>query len=756
MAFLGEFLSDKKTNTSTETLTPNTPEWFKQLIEQNLTGAGNLAQNTDRVAGFTPDQIQAQDAIRGLLGQGDPAYQAAIDSIMGQMTGPNSVLNFGPDSYKPYMNPYQQEVIQGQNAELVRNADIQRNNLRAGSAMRGAFGGAGDILAQSELSRNLNNQISTNTNQGLANAFNWANEMALKAGQSNVANTATLAGSLGNLASGQTNNSLNQINALNASGTQQQQLAQAQKDVPYNNTTWLSGLLSGVNPSSIWGSTGTKTTESEGAGWGSQLIGLATAAAGMASGNPALMAGGANMATGGPGNAGTQVYGDGTSINWTNARPAGFANGGHVKGYADGGWVSDWLSGMVNPLQTIQMAREVPKVSDMRDVPRVSDIRQGVPKTPEIASGVDRNLGFDILERGAAEEPKNRAEFLFKTIPSRVAVGASQTPSFLMDMLAKIGEIESKGLDAAERWLNKPYTQIEAEKAAAEALRQRQEQAPTSSNSNTQSGGPTLLLPPPETTSGAVNQVAQDVVAPMLEEIIPNEIASAGTIPQVQMSEAPVEQTTEPSILDLINQQNATSTRSPSWMDNINLPLLMGGAAMMGSDKPFFGALSEGIKAGGSAIQSQREQEALKANKAQEQTQKLLDSMINAKYKESQIKNAKEGLKIRQQTADSYAKQVEAKSKQQAANKQALDALKTQYNNVAKLLSTAILPEERAKYESQLQQLTSQYNQLSGLNEVLSSGELSPPAELQGNDSTELQDQGNVIDYNELAKRLQK
>ena len=47
----------------------------------------------------------------------------------------------GPDAYKPFMSPYQQEVIDTTLAEFDRQQAIQQTGLRDQSYSRGAFGG---------------------------------------------------------------------------------------------------------------------------------------------------------------------------------------------------------------------------------------------------------------------------------------------------------------------------------------------------------------------------------------------------------------------------------------------------------------------------------------------------------------------------------------------------------------------------------------------------------------------------------------
>ena len=67
----------------------------------------------------------------------------------------------GPDAYKPFMSPYQQEVIDTTLAEFDRQQGIQQTGLRDAAIGAGAFGGARSGILEAEF---LNNQLANRAN----------------------------------------------------------------------------------------------------------------------------------------------------------------------------------------------------------------------------------------------------------------------------------------------------------------------------------------------------------------------------------------------------------------------------------------------------------------------------------------------------------------------------------------------------------------------------------------------------------------
>ena len=67
----------------------------------------------------------------------------------------------GPDAFKPFMSPYQQEVIDTTLADFDRQQAIQRTGLRDAAISAGAFGGGRSGILEAEF---LNNQLANRAN----------------------------------------------------------------------------------------------------------------------------------------------------------------------------------------------------------------------------------------------------------------------------------------------------------------------------------------------------------------------------------------------------------------------------------------------------------------------------------------------------------------------------------------------------------------------------------------------------------------
>jgi len=244
------------------------------LKKEGLEGAG-------RIAGLSPNEIAAGNQIAKLgqptqFGQGQAAYGQGIGSLDAakaayqggpnvnapnlsqfQMAGPQTVnapqglqsfdvagagnvnaqnLNqyqmAGPQQYlgqnvSQYMSPYQQNVVDVQKAEAMRDAQKQLVGANLGSSRQGTYGGARNALMQSEANRNLQTQMGNIQATGSQNAFQNAQQQFNQQNQlQQAANQQNLQAQLGvqQLGSGQ---SL-QAQLANQQAQQQAQLANQQ------------------------------------------------------------------------------------------------------------------------------------------------------------------------------------------------------------------------------------------------------------------------------------------------------------------------------------------------------------------------------------------------------------------------------------------------------------------------------------------------------------------------------------------------
>ena len=229
----------------------------------------------DRVAQFTPLQQQSyQNA--GLMQSAPQLGDATALAGMAGLGALNTQYTFNPSNFnaasaQSLMNPYMQSVVNIQQREAQRQADIAGTNQQAQATRSGAFGGGRDAIMRAEAARNLATQKGDIQAQGLNAAYQQAMQQYNTQNQQNAqqqqfgaglglqglqtANTA--AGSLANI--GQTqygqNMGINQMQNQYG-GQQQQQLQnilntqyqdfQNYQNYPYKQMGFMSDMLRGL------------------------------------------------------------------------------------------------------------------------------------------------------------------------------------------------------------------------------------------------------------------------------------------------------------------------------------------------------------------------------------------------------------------------------------------------------------------------------------------------------------------------------
>jgi len=137
------------------------------------------------VAGFSPLQTQAQTGagqltMPGQFGTGTQMTGAAgLGSlgIAGQAAGAGQQYNqmaTNPYAVGSFMNPYLQQALQPQLAEMGRQGQIAANQAASQATAAGAFGGTRGQLAQAEAQRNAMLAQQNLIGQGYNNAYNQA------------------------------------------------------------------------------------------------------------------------------------------------------------------------------------------------------------------------------------------------------------------------------------------------------------------------------------------------------------------------------------------------------------------------------------------------------------------------------------------------------------------------------------------------------------------------------------------------------
>jgi hypothetical protein len=195
----------------TQTQMTDLPEWArgyaKSALEktQALTDQPYQAYGGDRIAGFSPMQLQAQqDAAK----MGTSPYSTQAGGIAGNIASQAQNASYTPGQFNAqqvnapglqnyqmgpaervstqsftgqgtadqYMNPYMQSVVDIQKREAGRQSGIQGTQQQAQATQAGAFGGSRDAIMRAERERNLGQQMGDIQAQGSNAAFQQAQQ----------------------------------------------------------------------------------------------------------------------------------------------------------------------------------------------------------------------------------------------------------------------------------------------------------------------------------------------------------------------------------------------------------------------------------------------------------------------------------------------------------------------------------------------------------------------------------------------------
>jgi hypothetical protein len=183
-----------------------------------------------------------------------------------------------PEMTQMYMSPYQQNVIDVNKQEALRDAQkgLMAGNL--GAARQGTYGGARQLLAQTEQERNLQTKLGNIQATGMQNAF----DAAQKAQLGQAAGYTGLGQTLGQLGTAEQATDIDRIKTQGAFGdlqrsTQQQQLDTQYEDLmrqlnyPLANLETMNALVRGVPLTQTGASSTTRTPPPS---FASQLAGM--------------------------------------------------------------------------------------------------------------------------------------------------------------------------------------------------------------------------------------------------------------------------------------------------------------------------------------------------------------------------------------------------------------------------------------------------------------------------------------------------
>jgi len=208
-------------------LLPKAQEIFSKGYEtqygQPLAAAG-LA-GTQRVAGLSPMQEQLGTQIGQMQTPGQ--FQTGYGATGMGLGALGSLLS--PEMTQQYMSPYVQNVVDVNKAEALRDAQkgLLAGNLDA--SRKGTYGGARQLLGQTEQERNLQNKLGAIQAQGMQQAFDAAQKAQL--------GSATAYGALGDVltrsGTAQQASDIDRLKTMGAYGDLQRATEQQKIDARY-------------------------------------------------------------------------------------------------------------------------------------------------------------------------------------------------------------------------------------------------------------------------------------------------------------------------------------------------------------------------------------------------------------------------------------------------------------------------------------------------------------------------------------------
>ena len=176
-----------------------------------------------RIAAFTPEEQAARAGIVSLVGASQPSFDIAKG-----LTAASALEDTTP-AIQARMSPYMQNVVDIQKREAERAAEAQRQQLAAQGVAAGGFGGSREALMQSELERNLQQQLGDIQATGSQAAFQQAQQSLANLRQRQMGAGQQMAG----LGTAQQASAMRELGALSGIGEQQRQQQQKALDLAF-------------------------------------------------------------------------------------------------------------------------------------------------------------------------------------------------------------------------------------------------------------------------------------------------------------------------------------------------------------------------------------------------------------------------------------------------------------------------------------------------------------------------------------------
>lgn len=214
-----------------------TPQAYQATYMDPLKAAG-MYTGAQRVAPLSGVQQQLGQQIQQM---GTPAQFAmgtgALGSAYGTIGGGlPSLLDQG--LLQQYMSPYAQNVIDVQKQKAIEDAQKTQLSANLGAARQGTYGGARQLLAQTERERALGTQLGDIQARGLQSAYEAAQkglEAERTARLQQAQTLGTIGQQFGQLGIGQSSVDIDRLKTLGAYGDLERAVAQQQRDIDYEN-----------------------------------------------------------------------------------------------------------------------------------------------------------------------------------------------------------------------------------------------------------------------------------------------------------------------------------------------------------------------------------------------------------------------------------------------------------------------------------------------------------------------------------------
>ena len=142
---------DPETGKQTTQIDPAQQAMYEDLYRRSKGIAAQpfVPYTGKRVAGFSPDQLRAFQATRGMFEAGQQYDPLGTLSQLGQQPTPGLLqADIGA-----YQSPYQQQVIDQTMADIQRESDIAQQQAQSRAIKAGAFGGSRSALLETEATR---------------------------------------------------------------------------------------------------------------------------------------------------------------------------------------------------------------------------------------------------------------------------------------------------------------------------------------------------------------------------------------------------------------------------------------------------------------------------------------------------------------------------------------------------------------------------------------------------------------------------